>query len=275
MNIQFKPVNLEAYPISHPVRYPSMSFGAKKSSSKLNKPETKPSAPVSNDPKSLISEAEFVVFDLETTGLKSNQDDVIEVSALKYKGGKLTDKYTTLVRPTQPISDEVKNITGISNPMVQNAKLPSRMLEELAEFVGESPILVGHNAQFDIDFIRTQFDKYGLPKLKSRFSLDKTLCTLTIAMLAIQDFQTTEVNPLSGKSYTKYQKGAYTLSSLAKFFKIKNPGAHRAENDVQMTAQLLYRLVEYLKNQKLKMDRVSDLQEYQGEAIVPFRRAKK
>lgn len=110
-----------------------------------------------NKGKSLIAfPTSFTVIDIETTGLDSKYDEIIELSAIKVREGVIAEKYSTLVRPQYSASDFITELTGITNVELQNAPDLEQVLNEYVTFLGDD-IIVGHNVNFDINFI---YDKY-------------------------------------------------------------------------------------------------------------------
>lgn len=99
---------------------------------------------------------EYVVIDLETTGLNSKFDEIIEVSGLKVVDDKVVDKFTSLVKPRSRIPSYIEELTGITNNTVQNAQRIEHVLPDFINFIDRS-ILVAYNAHFDINFI---YDNY-------------------------------------------------------------------------------------------------------------------
>ena len=96
---------------------------------------------------------DYVIFDLETTGISPNYDEVIEISALKVKGGEVVDEFNTLVNPGRKIPFGATKVNGITNAMVAEAPAFSHVLAEFLDFA-EGLVLVGHNiARFDMKFI--------------------------------------------------------------------------------------------------------------------------
>ncbi len=96
---------------------------------------------------------EYVVFDLETTGLDLMSNGITEIGAVKIINGKITEQFTTLVKPDYRISEENEKITGISEEMVKDAPKIGTVIPDFMKFI-EGAVLVAHNAEFDIKFIK-------------------------------------------------------------------------------------------------------------------------
>ena len=95
----------------------------------------------------------YVVFDIETTGLKKEVDKIIEIGAVKVKNGEIIDRYSTFVNPHMEISQKITKLTGIDQSMVKDYDDENVVVPDFLEFIGDS-ILVAHNAAFDVSFIR-------------------------------------------------------------------------------------------------------------------------
>ena len=168
---------------------------------------------------------DYVVFDLETTGINCNCDDIIEIAAVKVIAGEVTDEFTTLVNPGTPIPWRITRITGIDNGMVKDAPDFEQALTDFLEFVGDM-VLVGHNiCTFDLLFIYRETQRFW-NKLPGNDYVD----TLPIARLYLP------------------QLGHHTLSDLADYYGISSDGAHRALFDCRMNQQIFERLGEEMKN---------------------------
>ena len=99
---------------------------------------------------------DYVVFDLETTGLSRDKDDIIEIAAIRYSHGQKVQEFHSLVRPSKPIPQEVVELTGITQADVESAPTFYRMLPGFYEFIEGLP-LVGHNiCTFDIPFLNAK-----------------------------------------------------------------------------------------------------------------------
>jgi len=103
--------------------------------------------------KSLLESVEnYVVVDLETTGLDPTYDEIIEFAAIKVDNGKIVSEFQSLVKPSEPIGEFITDLTGITNEMLADAPSIADVLPRFLAFVGKD-IVVAHNANFDINFI--------------------------------------------------------------------------------------------------------------------------
>ena len=95
----------------------------------------------------------IVAIDIETTGLSEEYDAIIEIGAVRFKGHRIEDEWSTLVNPNKHIPEFISGLTGISDVEVRNAPRFHEIAEELEAFVGNSPV-VGHNVRFDLGFLQ-------------------------------------------------------------------------------------------------------------------------
>ena len=105
---------------------------------------------------------EFVAFDLETTGLSSRTDRIIEIGAVLMKNGQEIDRFQTFVDPEQKLEKKIIDLTGITDDMLVGAPKIEEVLPKFLEFVGDR-VLVAHNADFDTGFIRAECQRQDLP----------------------------------------------------------------------------------------------------------------
>ena len=97
---------------------------------------------------------EYVIFDLETTGLYPDSDAIIEISALKVEDGEIIDEFSTLVNPCIHIPFDASSVNGIVDDMVKDAPKIEEALKDFIAFVGNN-VLMGHNIKrFDLPFIQ-------------------------------------------------------------------------------------------------------------------------
>ena len=114
---------------------------------------------------------EFVAFDLETTGLSSRNDRIIEIGAVILKEGREVDRFQTFVDPERPLERKIVDLTGITDDMLKGAPKIGEVLPKFLKFIG-SRILVAHNSDFDTGFIRAECERQGL---EYRFTAADTL----------------------------------------------------------------------------------------------------
>lgn len=106
-----------------------------------------------------LLENEYVVFDLETLGLNAHEHEIIEIGAIKMRGKSTIDKFSYIINPKKKIPEKIKELTNITQSMVDNAPTIDEILPKFVEFVGDAT-LVAHNAAFDMGFIYRDVKKY-------------------------------------------------------------------------------------------------------------------
>ena len=112
--------------------------------------------------KDMAFDQEFVAFDLETTGLSSRTDRIIEIGAVIMKDGREVDRFQTFVDPERKLEKKIVDLTGITDDMLVGAPKIEDVLPKFLEFVGDR-VLVAHNSDFDTGFIRAECARQGLP----------------------------------------------------------------------------------------------------------------
>jgi DNA polymerase III epsilon subunit family exonuclease len=193
-----------------------------------------------------ITDAVFTVIDVETTGLSAKKNALTEITAIQFKNGEEVGKYSTLVKPTEDISPELENLTGITNEMVRQAPPLITVLTELCGFVGTTPLIVGHNVGFDIRFIQEKLQQSGLSNFSDRFDINRAFCSKALAVKALPGLP------------------SYEGIMVATQCGVNNPNPHRAESDVRMSAGILFHLIERIQKQGTTLGTVQDLLTYQG-----------
>ena len=165
---------------------------------------------------------EYVAFDLETTGLYARRDKIIEIGAVRMRGGKEIDRFQTFVDPEMLLEKRTTELTGITDEMLKGAPKIEEALPAFLEFVGGS-VLVAHNADFDTTFIRhackAQNIKYELT------SVD----TLTISQNLMPDLH------------------RFSLDQVAKHFSLADFNHHRAGDDALTCGAIMGKLMEKLR----------------------------
>ena len=107
--------------------------------------------------KSLIEDLnDYTVVDIETTGMNWNICNILEISSLKVRNKKIVDEYSELINPHEPIPYFIRNLTGITDEMVYDAPELDEVLIKFKEFLKDD-IIVGHNVNFDVDFLYDNF----------------------------------------------------------------------------------------------------------------------
>lgn len=111
-----------------------------------------------NEAHRLLAEETYVVFDVETTGLSAVYDTVIELAAVKVKGGEIIDRFESFANPHQPLSATIIELTGITDDMLTDAPEVDEVFKKFEEWMGDHT-LVAHNASFDMGFINVGFKR--------------------------------------------------------------------------------------------------------------------
>ena len=157
---------------------------------------------------------DYVVFDLETTGLSPEEDEIIEISGIRVRDGKPVEEFSTLVDPGRPIPHAASRVNGITDRMVQGAPVLQDALEKFLLFAGED-ILVGHNIHsFDMLFLYN-----GAARTLKRGVPNDYVDTLYLARSCMPG---------------RYR---YRLTDIAAHFGMETEGAHRALKDCTMNQQ--------------------------------------
>lgn len=165
----------------------------------------------------------YCVLDLETTGFSFRTEKITEVGIMKVKNGEVIDEFSCFVNPEKPIPQRVVEVTNITDDMVKDAETIDKVMPKILEFVGDS-VLVAHNADFDIGFLKYNAKNLGL-------SLENTyLDTLRLAKDLFPDYK------------------KYKLGKIAENLGIKVEVAHRALDDVDTTVKVLNVMLKMLKD---------------------------
>ncbi len=108
----------------------------------------------------VTAKSDFVVFDIETTGLDKNKEEITEIGAVKISGGEIVDHFSTFVNPGKPIPERIVELTGISDETVAGAPTIEEVLPKFLEFC-KGTVLVAQNAKFDTGFIKLACERQG------------------------------------------------------------------------------------------------------------------
>ncbi len=162
---------------------------------------------------------DYVVFDLETTGVSWKTDAVIEISGIRVRGGKAAEEFSTLVDPNMHISHWATEVNGITDEMVAGYPTFDVALEQFLNFAGDD-ILVGHNIHsFDMKFIQRDAYKYWRKSIGNDY-----VDTYLLARRCLPELH------------------KYSLVNLSEHFGFSSQGAHRALYDCRMNHKLFEQL---------------------------------
>lgn len=172
-----------------------------------------------------LSVDEFVVLDIETTGLSPAKGArIIEIGAVKIKNGEIVDEFSTFINPELKIPAKITSLTGITNTMVEDAPVIGIVLDEFKDFIKNS-VIVAHNSPFDWDrFLVNNFNKIGV--IPENEVIDtKVLSKLTF--------------PLNKK---------HTLADMCSYLDLEIENHHRAIFDAKITAKAFLKFLEIHKD---------------------------
>ena len=185
-------------------------------------------------PKNQDIDAEYCVLDIETTGLSFRTEKITELGAVIYKNGEVIDEFECFVNPEKPIPQEVVEVTHITDEMVKDSETIETILPKFLEFIGDR-IIVAHNADFDVGFIKYNAEKLGI-KLENTY-----IDTLRLAKDLFPDYK------------------KYRLGIIADKLGIKVDVAHRALDDVITLVKVFKVMIDMLKEQGAK--KIEDIDE--------------
>ena len=185
----------------------------------------------------------FVVFDLETTGFSAAKNKIIEIGAVKVVNGSITERFSTFVNPKVPIPYEIEQLTHITDDMVLDAPMIHEILPQFMEFC-QNAVMVAHNADFDMSFIRHNCDLLGLECEKT------VLDTVALARVLLPSLN------------------RFKLNTIAKALNISLENHHRAVDDAACTAEIFIKFVEMLRERGIEtMENLEQMESYTEESI--------
>ena len=166
-----------------------------------------------------LKEHDCVVFDVETTGLDATTCEMIEIGACKVRDGKIIETFSVLIKPSQPIPDQITDLTGITNEMVANCRTIKDVLQDFYKFTRNS-VLVAYNIAFDYKFMYLAGAKQGY------------------------NFDNPQIDAMVlAKEKLKGIKN-YKLKTVATVLDVSLENAHRAVHDAIATAEVFIKLVD-------------------------------
>lgn len=172
---------------------------------------------------------DFVIFDIETTGLSSLTNHITEIGAVKISCGEVKEVFGTYSNPGEHIPENITQLTGITDEMVADAPSEAEAVRAFLDFAGGG-ILVAHNAAFDISFIRRVAEKEGY------------------------SFPNTYVDTVAMSRYVNHELQKHKLDVLAEYFGLGEFNHHRAYDDAAVLAKIFLAMAE-----KLRAEGITDL----------------
>lgn len=179
-----------------------------------------------------IKDQEFVVFDLETTGLSRFADKITEIGAVRIKNGEITETFNELVNPEKLIPEKVTELTGITNEMVMDKAKIDQALPRFLDFAKDA-ILVGQNSDFDIGFVRENAHNLGI-EFKPIY-----MDTLPMARSLFEDMS------------------RFSLDKIARKLNIPAFNHHRASDDARATGQIFIKMFKMIVKDGINLSNIN------------------
>jgi DNA polymerase III epsilon subunit family exonuclease len=171
-----------------------------------------------------LGEADFVVFDVETTGPKTPPCRIMELGAIRVSRGRIVAEFQTLINPLMPIPPFIAGLTGINDAMVARAPTFDEVAADWLVFA-DTAVLVAHNATFDVRFINHELSMI----FPGQRMVNPSLCTVSLARRVMPELP------------------SFRLTALAEHFAVQHRSRHRAGDDARATAEVFLLLLESLR----------------------------
>ncbi|MGB9678631.1 MAG: PolC-type DNA polymerase III [Thermoanaerobacteraceae bacterium] len=188
---------------------------------------------------------EFVVFDIETTGLSNVNDKIIEIGAVKISNNKIVDRFETFINPQIPIPPFITKLTSINDNMVKDAPTIDKIIPEFMDFIQDA-VLVAHNANFDVNFIKSKANQLNI----------------NVKNAVIDTLE------LSRHLYKNLKN--YKLDTVAEYLEVSLKNHHRAVDDAQATAEIFMKSIIFLK--QMGINNVSEINSSFSEKNVDIKK---
>lgn len=167
--------------------------------------------------------AVFTAFDTETTGLNKHSDRIIEIGAVKFDKNGIIDSFSSLINPNIKLPRICYELSGINDEMLLNAPTINQILPDFFRFISSTK-LVAHNANFDVNFINCEAERFNLPIISK--PCVPALDTVQISRFCFPNFE------------------SHKLQYLANIFSINPGNAHRAYDDAVVCMEVFIRALE-------------------------------
>ncbi|MDO4623089.1 MAG: PolC-type DNA polymerase III, partial [Eubacteriales bacterium] len=181
---------------------------------------------IANNSKGQSLDDDYVVFDIETTGLSNLTCKIIEIGAVRVEGGEIVRKFSTFVNPEVPIPFHITQLTSITDQMVEEAPTIETVLPEFMEFC-EGAVMVAHNADFDMGFIKKECERQNI------------------------DREFTYVDTVAMAQLLLPQLSRFKLDTVARAVNVSLENHHRAVDDAGCTAEIFVKFVKMCREQKI------------------------
>ncbi len=170
---------------------------------------------------------EMIVFDIETTGLSNKNCKIIEIGAVKIKSGEIIETLDYFVDPEMPIPEEITELTSITDDMVKGQMKEEEAVRKFLDFAGDR-LLIAHNANFDVGFIRAAADRHGIP------------------------FENTYLDTVGLSRYVNPELKKHKLNLIAEHYGLHEFHHHRASDDAEMLAEIFFEMMTRLKSEGIR-----------------------
>ncbi len=170
---------------------------------------------------------EMIVFDLETTGLSAASCRITEIGAVRIKNGEVLEVFNSFVDPEMPIPEKITALTGITDDMVMGAPKEDAAVRAFLDFAGDR-LLIAHNANFDCGFIRAAALRHDIP------------------------FTNTYLDTVALSRFLNTDLKKHTLDSLADYYKLGDFNHHRASDDAEMLAAIVFCMIDQMQKEGIR-----------------------
>jgi len=193
----------------------------------------------------LLSDANFIIVDVETTGNSPDKDRIIDIGCISVRNFEITDTYSSLINPHQSIPWYIQKLTGINYKLIKNAPEPIRVFKNIADlFQQKNTFFVAHAASFDYSFVKNTIKRLNIP-----FQDIPVLCTLKLARKVLP---------------SNIQKN---VSAVAEYFNIPIVNRHRAFDDAFATANFFIELL-YIIRDRYGINDIYEVLDFQNSTIT-------